>query len=63
MGRTIYNEVWQLVTQDEYELPIAQADTPEELGKLTGKTANAIRSAVSRVESEGKKSKWKRIRL
>ena len=41
--RRIYLEV----TQDEYELPLKVANSPEELAKMCGTTKNAVCSAIS----------------
>lgn len=38
---------WMKVTNDEYELPIASADTAAELAKLCGVTAANITRQVS----------------
>lgn len=38
--------VWLAITTDELELPIAVADTARELGKIIGKTENAIFKTV-----------------
>ena len=40
--------VWMKVTQDEYELPLAIADTSVELAQICGTTANSIRSTVAK---------------
>lgn len=40
-------DVWIKVSADEYELPVAIADTPSELARLCGTTANTISSTWS----------------
>lgn len=44
-------KVWMKVSNDEYELPIAVAETAAELAKLCGVTVNSIYSQISRVKS------------
>lgn len=39
--------IWMEVTKDEYELPIAVADTAQELAKMCGTTANNVMSSAS----------------
>lgn len=39
--------VYMKVTRDEYELPLAIADTAGELAKMTGATEGAIWSSIS----------------
>ena len=39
--------VYMMVTKDEYELPIAIADTAKELSEIIHVSSNAIRSAIS----------------
>ncbi len=36
------------VTDDKYELPMAVADSVNELAEMTGTTANVIRSSMSK---------------
>lgn len=43
-------KVWMRITNDEYELPIAVANSAAELGRICGTNANAIRSAISHVK-------------
>lgn len=40
--------LYMAVTADKYELPIAVRDTAVDLGKIFGKTANAIVSSICR---------------
>ena len=48
-------KVWMRITNDEYQLPVAVADTASQLARMCGTNANAIRSAVSHVRSGRKK--------
>lgn len=41
------------VTPDEYELPVAVADSASELAKMCGVTANSIRMVVLRAKRKG----------
>lgn len=43
--------VWMEVTRDEYELPVAVADSADELAKICGVSVNCIRVHVYRHES------------
>ena len=40
-------KLYMYVTKDEFELPIAVADTPKELALMVGTTANSVKSAIS----------------
>ena len=51
--------LWLLVTKDKYELPLAVADTANELARMTGTTKNNIVSQISR---GNKKSMYRRVR-
>lgn len=42
--------VWIKVTKDEFELPVAIADTAEELAEILGVDRSTILSAVRRYE-------------
>lgn len=39
--------VYMMITNDEYELPLAVADTVKELSEIINVSSNAIRSAIS----------------
>ena len=43
--------IWMAVTADEYELPIAIADTAEELGNILGICRASVMTNVLRAES------------
>ena len=49
-----------MVTKDEYELPMAIADTVKELAVMTGKSENAIRSGISK-QKQGYRSRFYKI--
>ena len=55
--------VYMVVTNDPYELPIAIADTIEELSKMIGVKPNAISSAMSKAKKKGFKSIYKKVML
>lgn len=42
-------KIWMKITSDEYELPVAVADTAKELARLCNVTVGAIYSQMSRV--------------
>lgn len=49
-------------TQDKYELPIAVADTAEELARMIGTTANRIYSVISKTKKYGyEHPKYRRV--
>lgn len=39
--------IWMKITNDEYELPLAVADTAQELAEICGTTKNCIVSTIS----------------
>lgn len=41
-------KVYLVVTADEYELPLAVADTADELSRILGRTVNDIYVTISR---------------
>ncbi len=52
------------VTSDEYELPIAVAESPKELARMTGTTSNIIRSAICHLKQPGRKrSKYVKLEV
>ena len=40
--------IWMKVTQDEFELPLAIADSSTELARICGTSANSIKSTVAK---------------
>lgn len=56
--------VYMKVTRDKFELPVAIADSPKELAKMVGSTANTINSAVNKYErGVHKTSKYIRVKI
>ena len=53
--------VWMAVTPDEYELPIALADSSRELAERMGTTVSAIVNRISR-ERRGAQPEGYRVR-
>lgn len=43
-------KLYLLITLDEYELPLAVADTPTELAEMTGYKRSSIKSSISKYE-------------
>ena len=41
--------LWMKITSDELQLPVAIADTAEELSEITGAKTNSIQSIASRL--------------
>lgn len=50
--------VYMKVTKDEFELPLAVADTPTELARITGDNLGTINSTLSRAKT-GNNPKYK----
>lgn len=48
-------KVWMRITNDDFQLPVAVADTAAELAAMCGTSANSIVSAVSHVKAGRKK--------
>jgi hypothetical protein len=46
--RKIITHLYLAVTSDEYELPVAVADTTKELAAMTGRNHKSIKSCISR---------------
>lgn len=55
--------LYLMVTKDEYEFPVAIADTPKELAAMTGFSANTIRSSITHGEQGVFNSKFKRVEI
>lgn len=49
------------VTRDKYELPVAVADSPAELAKMVGVTANRISVSLWEERNKNKPSKYRKI--
>lgn len=54
--------LWLKVTLDKYELPLAVAETSDELARLVGVSGNAVRLGRSQ-EKRGKRSSYKKVRI
>ena len=52
------NIIWMEVTRDEYELPVAVADTADKLGKLVGVKGHSIMEIMFRAKKRGGKCKY-----
>ena len=55
--------VYMLVTQDEYELPLDFADTAKELARRHGVSYLTVQSGAWYASKEGRKSKWRKVKL
>lgn len=55
--------LWMAITLDRYELPIAVADTAEQLAALVGCTKNCIYSSVSHSKTKGHKSRYIKVMI
>ena len=57
-------KVWMKVTRDQYELPIAIADSPQELSMLVGSNADNINSCIAKVAAGvTKKSQYVKVEI
>ena len=54
--------VYIMVTRDKYELPLAVADSVEELAEIVGVDAASIRKTMKR-NREKKKSRYRKVRI
>lgn len=56
--------LYMAVTPDKYQLPLAVADSVQQLARMVGVTTNSIYSAISHGESMNwKKRRYLRIRI
>ena len=55
--------VWLMVTADEYELPVAVADTAEELARIVGVSVATIYSMISKSKRYGWRCKYIQVRV
>lgn len=53
--------VYLMVTKDEYELPLAIANSAEELARIVGVTKIAVHSGASRFARQGVWSRFRRV--
>lgn len=56
-------KIYMLVSSDEYELPLAVADSGMELSRLTGVDERTIYSSISRHKRRGGFCKWRMIEV
>jgi len=50
-------------TPDQYELPLAVADSPKELAEMLGVNANMISTAICHAKKAGWRSVYKKVKL
>ena len=56
--------VWMVVTKDEYELPVAIADTAKELARICGVSNRTVISGALRSKSgKVKKSRYIKVEI
>ena len=56
--------IWMMVTSDEFELPLAVADSASELAEICGVKANIIYSSISHHHAKGfKRCKWVCVKI
>lgn len=53
--------LWLEVTKDEYELPVAVADSAAELSEVLGLDADSVMSSYSRAKRKGCWCKYKKV--
>ena len=56
------SNIWMMVTMDEYELPLAVAESAGELAKKVGVDKNTIMSCVSHVR-KGRKTRSRYVKV
>lgn len=54
---------YMMVTNDEYELPLAVADTIQQLADTVGTTKTAIEAAMYRAKKKGKRCRYVKVLL
>ena len=55
--------IWLKVTNDKYELPVAVADSAEELAKMCGVKVNNIHSSRSHAQARGNKTRYLKVEI
>lgn len=55
--------VYIMVTKDEYELPLAIANSAEELARIVGATKIAVHSGASRNARHGVWSRFRKVTI
>lgn len=53
--------IYMYVSADKYEIPLAIADSADELAEMLGVTRNAIDSSMSNARRRGNKCQYKRV--
>ena len=56
--------VWMKVTSDEFEFPVAVADTASALAKILGVSENSIHSSISHwKQGKNKSTPYRKVRI
>ncbi len=55
--------IWMKVTSDELELPVAVADTAEQLAQMCGTTVGSIYSSVSKAKHGRETTSYRKVRV
>lgn len=55
--------IYMKVTKDEYELPVALADSVGKLARLVGVDPNVIYTVLSRAKRKGYKSSYVKVEI
>ena len=55
--------IWLTVTQAKYELPVAVADSSEELARMLGVTVQSIYSSMSHAKDGTRKTPYRKVRI
>lgn len=55
--------LYMMVSSDEYELPLAVADSPSELGRMVGTNPRNIIAAIYHSKVRGNKSKYRKVEV
>lgn len=53
--------VYMKITRDEYELPVAVADSAAELSRILGLSVNTVRNALGNARRKGFRSQYIRV--
>ena len=55
--------LWMKITKDEYELPVAVAETAAELARMLNVSVDTIYSATSRRRNKGDKTAFVKVEV
>lgn len=55
--------LWEKVTSDKYELPLAVADSVPELAKILGVSETSIYSSLSHNRKEGRHTAYRKVEI